>query len=116
MPIFLFSFFWTHLSVIKYQSDSDAEMGDATKTAAVSSADAAQKKRKADAEAEAEGSSKKAKTADAPAADSSETSSVFVGSLSWNIDEAWLRSEFEGIGEIVSARVVTERDTGRSKG
>lgn len=87
-------------------------MADATKAA--TTADVAQKKRKADAEAEP--AAKKAKTADGPSGDAPETSSVYVGSLSWNIDEAWLRSEFEGIGEIVSARVVTERETGRSKG
>lgn len=88
--------------------DDDTEMAAATTTAA----DAAQKKRKADVD-NAEPSSKKAKTDESASA---ESVSVFVGSLSWNVDEAWLRSEFESIGEIVSCRVVTERDSGRSKG
>ena len=41
---------------------------------------------------------------------------LFVGGLSWNIDDEWLRSEFESFGELVGARVMTDRATGRSKG
>ncbi|GAA5874893.1 hypothetical protein JCM3774_006561 [Rhodotorula dairenensis] len=44
------------------------------------------------------------------------SSTVFVGQLSWNVDNEWLESEFEQYGEIKSARVVTERDSGRSRG
>lgn len=89
-------------------------MGDANKKPE-SAADAAQKKRKAEAEA-ASGSTafKKTKTDDSAAP--GDVSSCFIGQLSWNVDEAWLRSELEAAGEIVSARVVTERDSGRSKG
>lgn len=36
--------------------------------------------------------------------------------MSWNIDEDWLRREFEGFGEIVGCRVITDRETGRAKG
>jgi nucleolin len=47
-----------------------------------------------------------------------ETSSttVFVGRLSWNVDNDWLKSEFEECGEVVSARVQMDRNTGRSRG
>ncbi|POY74011.1 hypothetical protein BMF94_2822 [Rhodotorula taiwanensis] len=45
-----------------------------------------------------------------------ESSTVFVGQLSWNIDNEWLESEFEQYGEIKSAKVVLERDSGRSRG
>lgn len=41
---------------------------------------------------------------------------LFVGSLSWNVDEEWLMREFEQFGEISSCRVITERDSGKSKG
>ncbi|OJJ34060.1 hypothetical protein ASPWEDRAFT_114017, partial [Aspergillus wentii DTO 134E9] len=41
---------------------------------------------------------------------------LFVGNLSWNVDEEWLRSEFESFGELAGARIVTERDSGRSRG
>ena len=41
---------------------------------------------------------------------------VFVGSLSWNTSSAELRDAFAGCGEIVDAKVVTDRDTGRSRG
>ena len=68
------------------------------------------KKRKADAEpAQA---AKKTKTDDS----APEALSVFVGGLSWNVDNDFLKSEFESVGEVVSARVVTDRATGKSKG
>lgn len=41
---------------------------------------------------------------------------LFVGNLSWNVDEEWLSSEFQGFGEISGVRIVTERETGRSRG
>lgn len=57
---------------------------------------------------------KKTKT-DAPAA-AEGVKNLFVGNMSWNIDEDWLRREFEGFGEIVGCRVITDRETGRAKG
>ena len=41
---------------------------------------------------------------------------IFVGGLSWGIDEDGLREAFEGFGEIEYCRLVTDRETGRSKG
>jgi RNA recognition motif-containing protein len=41
---------------------------------------------------------------------------LFVGSLSYNVDDAQLRAFFEQVGEVVSATVIMERDSGRSKG
>lgn len=41
---------------------------------------------------------------------------LFVGSLSWNIDEDWLRREFEHFGTVKGCRVITDRESGRSKG
>lgn len=41
---------------------------------------------------------------------------LFVGNLSWNTDDQSLREAFESFGEIASARVITDRETGRSRG
>ncbi|ORY82645.1 hypothetical protein BCR37DRAFT_346971, partial [Protomyces lactucae-debilis] len=41
---------------------------------------------------------------------------IFVGRLSWNIDDEWLGKEFESCGTVVSSRVVMDRASGRSKG
>ncbi len=41
---------------------------------------------------------------------------LFVGNLSWNVGDAELAEVFEGFGEVQSARVITDRDTGRSRG
>lgn len=45
-----------------------------------------------------------------------ESTTCFVGQLSWNVDNDWLQSEFAECGAIKSARVVTDRDSGRSRG
>jgi len=36
--------------------------------------------------------------------------------LSWNVDNDWLRTEFADCGEILDVRVITDRDSQRSKG
>ncbi len=41
---------------------------------------------------------------------------LFVGSLPWSVDDDALRETFEGHGSVVSAKVVKDRDTGRSRG
>ena len=41
---------------------------------------------------------------------------LFVGSLSWNIDDGALREAFAPHGEITEATVITDRDSGRSRG
>lgn len=41
---------------------------------------------------------------------------LFVGQLSWNVDNEWLTREFEAYGQLESARVMTDRDSGRSRG
>ena len=41
---------------------------------------------------------------------------VFVGGLSWNTTDSGLRKAFALYGEIIEAKVITERDTGRSRG
>ena len=41
---------------------------------------------------------------------------LFVGSLSWNTTDDVLRSAFDTFGGVDTAEVVTDRDTGRSRG
>ena len=72
----------------------------------------APKKRKA--EAEAAPAAKKTKTE--PMGDEATEKNLFVGRLSYNVDEEWLTREFESFGELSGVRVITDRDTGRSKG
>ena len=44
------------------------------------------------------------------------TNKIFVGGLSWDTDSNGLRTAFEGFGAVVEATVVTDRDSGRSRG
>ncbi|KAJ5918401.1 hypothetical protein N7454_010776 [Penicillium verhagenii] len=85
-------------------SDSESESEESEDTAKAS------KKRKADDEIEAP--VKKNKTEEVPEGASA---NLFVGNLSWNVDEEWLQREFSEFGE-VSCRVVTDRESGRSRG
>lgn len=41
---------------------------------------------------------------------------LFIGSLAYATTDDGLKAFFEEIGEVASARVITDRDTGRSKG
>jgi RNA recognition motif-containing protein len=41
---------------------------------------------------------------------------LFVGSLPWAVNDDALKSAFEAHGTVVTAKVVTDRQTGRSRG
>jgi RNA recognition motif-containing protein len=41
---------------------------------------------------------------------------LYVGNLPWSTTEADLRDMFTAFGEVLSAAVITDRDTGRSRG
>ena len=41
---------------------------------------------------------------------------LFVGNLPWSIGDADLEEVFQDLGAVQSARVITDRDTGRSRG
>ena len=45
-----------------------------------------------------------------------EEQNLFVGSLAYSTTDDSLKAHFEQIGEVESARVITDRDSGRSKG
>ncbi|KAH7912474.1 hypothetical protein BJ138DRAFT_791249 [Hygrophoropsis aurantiaca] len=62
---------------------------------------------------------KKVKLANGDAAATSseqEIKSIFVGRLSWNVDNDWLAQEFAVCGEVESAHVQMDRNTGKSRG
>ncbi|MBN1900992.1 RNA-binding protein [Candidatus Sumerlaeota bacterium] len=41
---------------------------------------------------------------------------IYVGNLSYQMNESDLKTMFEAYGTVDAARIVTDRDTGRSKG
>jgi len=41
---------------------------------------------------------------------------LFVGSLPWSVNDKTLQQTFEAHGTVVSAKIITDRDTGRSRG
>jgi len=41
---------------------------------------------------------------------------LFVGGLAWATSDDGLRNAFEQFGEVSEAKVITDRDTGRSRG
>lgn len=41
---------------------------------------------------------------------------LYVGNLSWGVTDAQLQEMFSPYGSVVSAQVIMDRDTGRSKG
>ncbi|MCK5130698.1 MAG: RNA-binding protein [Candidatus Sabulitectum sp.] len=41
---------------------------------------------------------------------------LYVGNLSWGVDDDSLKAFFESYGEVTEARVITDRETGRSRG
>jgi RNA recognition motif-containing protein len=45
-----------------------------------------------------------------------DTQNLFIGSLAYSTTDDTLKAFFEQIGEVESARVITDRDSGRSKG
>lgn len=69
-------------------------------------------KRKADDDGESQ--AKKAKTETSTGEDP--TTTIFVGKLSWSVDDDRLAQEFAQCGEIESAHVQTDRDSGKSRG
>jgi cold-inducible RNA-binding protein len=44
------------------------------------------------------------------------TKTLFVGNLPWSVNDDNLEKIFEEFGKVHSARVITDRETGRSRG
>ncbi len=44
------------------------------------------------------------------------TKKLFVGGLSWGTTDSELKEAFASYGEITEAKVITDRETGRSRG
>mgnify|MGYP003573705319 FL=1 len=41
---------------------------------------------------------------------------LYVGNLPWSVDDGELQALFSSLGTVHSARVITDRETGRSRG
>ena len=41
---------------------------------------------------------------------------IYVGNLSWNAEESDLRDAFSAHGEVTSVQIITDRESGRSRG
>ena len=41
---------------------------------------------------------------------------LYVGNLPWSVDDSELEAVFASLGTVHSARVITDRETGRSRG
>lgn len=41
---------------------------------------------------------------------------IFIGNLAWSTDEQTLREHFQQFGELTQLRLITDRETGRSRG
>ncbi|KTW28359.1 hypothetical protein T552_01619 [Pneumocystis carinii B80] len=48
--------------------------------------------------------------------DAEGSKTIFVGGLSWNVDDSWLAKEFESVGTVLSSRVISNKNSGKSKG
>lgn len=44
------------------------------------------------------------------------TNKLFIGSLSYNVTNTQLEEHFAKVGKVLSAKVITDRDTGLGKG
>ncbi|MDP6943866.1 MAG: RNA-binding protein [Myxococcota bacterium] len=44
------------------------------------------------------------------------SSKLFVGGLAWATTDETLRGHFQACGEVTEAKVITDRETGRSRG
>jgi nucleolin len=95
--------------------ESSDDSSDASDEEEIEEKEVVYKPQKRKAEGEDASVPKKSKTAVA-GGKSAATGNLFVGNLSWNVDEEWLRSEFEEFGELSGVRIVTDRESGRSRG
>lgn len=95
-------------------SSSDDESDSSSSSSSESESEQESKKRKLEGdedEVSAEKSSSNPKKSK-----SNEPATIFVGRLSWSIDDEWLKNEFEHIGGVLGARVIMERGSNRSRG
>lgn len=106
-----------HFNTPQASSAEDSDSSDSSGTASDSEEESedeavTSKKRKADTNVVP--AAKKSKTA--ASGEDSGPKNLFVGQLSWNVDEDWLTREFERFGELSSVRIISDKNTGRSKG
>ncbi|KAK5003662.1 hypothetical protein LTR28_009889 [Elasticomyces elasticus] len=104
------------------ESSSDSESASDSGSEASSDSDSEEekpvenKKRKAEEPAPAPAKKTKTETNNSDEPPTRPSSNLYVGGISWNVDEDWLKREFEAYGAVKSARIITDRNTGKSKG
>ena len=99
-------------------ADSESESGseeDSEEDSAEEESDEEPQPKKRKAEESVAAPAKKTKT-DTNGESGEGVKNLFVGNLSWNVDEEWLTREFEEFGEITRVNIITDKQTGRSKG
>ncbi|KAI9869128.1 MAG: hypothetical protein M1813_002952 [Trichoglossum hirsutum] len=96
------------------ESESDSDGSEESEESDGEEEESASRKRKAANTAEP--IAKKVKAENGAVASEDGPKNLFVGNLSWNVDEEWLAKEFEEFGEITGCRVISDKATGRSKG
>ena len=92
-------------------SDSDEEESEESESAEEKPA-APSKKRKAEEEPEEAAETKKTKSD----GESDKSATLWVGNLGWGVDDNALYEEFQNNEGLVGARVVTDKESGRSRG
>ncbi|AAS53478.1 AFR107Wp [Eremothecium gossypii ATCC 10895] len=93
----------------KSSSSSSSESSSDSESSASDNEGSKEESKKRSAESEDDAVAKKQKTDGQPA-------TIFVGRLSWSVDDEWLKTEFDHIGGVVGARVIYERGTDKSRG
>lgn len=94
-------------------SDSKSEAGSESQESESEEETVASKKRKADVGPLP--TAKKSKTGTKE--DDTTKKTLYVGQLSWNVDEEWLTREFESYGELTGVRIITDKNNNnRSRG
>lgn len=99
----------------KSESDSDSNSGADSDPEENESEEetVASKKRKADIDPLP--AAKKSKTGTKE--DDATKKTLYVGQLSWSVDEEWLTREFKPYGELTGVRIITDKNNnGRSRG
>jgi nucleolin len=94
-------------------SDSSDEESDESAEEKPAAAEKPSKKRKAEEEPEAAEASAKKNKSDS---EEEKSSTLWVGNLGWGVDDNALYEEFQTFEGIVGARVVSDKETGRSRG
>lgn len=97
-------------------SEDDADSSDDSESEKEAEPVAKGNKRKAEEQPERAIKKAKAEAGTVEASENPASTNLFVGNLSWNVDDDMLRSAFEEHGELTRVQVMFDRATNRAKG